>query len=177
MIRLSPNERWRLEEQLQRTADARQCRRVWGLLELADGQDAREVAEALDIDRRTLQRWQQVYELDRHPASLIDRPGRGRKPLLEPEDRSLVETLLSESPQALGYRATQWTVPLLRQHLCCCGLPSCSKSTLRRELHALGLVWKRPRYVLSPDPEKEKKTRHRQQAQPRWTAKHRSFRG
>jgi transposase len=33
-----------------------------------------------------------------------------------------------------------------------------SDATLRRALHRLDHAWKRPRYVLQPDPEREKKT-------------------
>jgi transposase len=33
-----------------------------------------------------------------------------------------------------------------------------SEDAIRDELHRLGYVWKRPRYVLDPDPEVEKKT-------------------
>jgi transposase len=33
-----------------------------------------------------------------------------------------------------------------------------SRSTLWRALRSLDDIWKRPRYVLAPDPEREKKT-------------------
>ena len=53
-----------------------------------------------------------------------------------------------------------WTVPLLRAYFhdqADCWL---SEDTIRRQLQRLGYVWKRYRYVLPPDPEREKKTRH-----------------
>jgi transposase len=60
------------------------------------------------------------------------------------------------SPERCGYHATHWTVPLLqdqvRQNL---GI-QCGQVTIRRCLHRLGYVWKRPRYVLAPDPQREK---------------------
>jgi hypothetical protein len=38
-----------------------------------------------------------------------------------------------------------------------------SDTALREQLHRLGYVWKRPRYVLLPDPEREKKRRIRRE--------------
>jgi transposase len=59
---------------------------------------------------------------------------------------------LTKDPLALGYAATNWTVPLLARHLQRLGLPITAR-TLRRRLHAAGLRWKRPRYVFAaPEP-------------------------
>ena len=41
---------------------------------------------------------------------------------------------------------------------------SLSAATIRRHLHELGYVWKRPRYVLPPDPQQEKKNSHSPEA-------------
>jgi short-subunit dehydrogenase len=38
---------------------------------------------------------------------------------------------------------------------------NCCAATIRRSLHRLEYVWKRPRYVLAPDPQCEKKSRIR----------------
>jgi hypothetical protein len=60
----------------------------------------------------------------------------------------------------MGYDAVNWTVPLLQEHLRTCAGRWLSDDTIRRELDRLGYTWKRFRYVLPPDPEREKKTRH-----------------
>jgi hypothetical protein len=61
--------------------------------------------------------------------------------------------------RTFGHLATGWTVPLLQQVLAQ-GRPepALSEDTIRRRLHERGYVWKRFRYVLSPDPQREKKT-------------------
>jgi transposase len=61
-------------------------------------------------------------------------------------------------PEARGYFANQWTVPLLQEELVHCTGQNVSADTIRRSLDRLGYVWKRARYVLAPDPEKGKKT-------------------
>jgi transposase len=69
----------------------------------------------------------------------------------------LLQTLLILSPEWFGYYATHWTVPLLKNQLRQNTGEEYSSDTIRRWLHELGYVWKRPRYVLAPDPEREKK--------------------
>jgi len=76
-----------------------------------------------------------------------------------------LRSLLKKPPQKLGYPATQWTVPLLSQHLRDRGVEACSSTTLRRQIDRLDWSWKRGRHVLEPDPEKEKKTSDPKQAQ------------
>jgi hypothetical protein len=61
----------------------------------------------------------------------------------------------------LGYVGTGWTVPLLQQWLADERPgPRLSAATLRRRLRERDYVWKRFRYVLRPDPQREKKTPH-----------------
>lgn len=68
-----------------------------------------------------------------------------------------MERLLTEDPQAHGFAATDWTVPLVRTALAQHGY-GLSERTLRRTLHRLGYRWKRPKYVLGrPDPAYEAK--------------------
>ncbi len=59
----------------------------------------------------------------------------------------LLDTL-ADDPLALGYAATNWTVPLFAAHLRRQSHPV-SARTLRRRLHAAGRRWKRPRFVFA----------------------------
>jgi transposase len=82
-------------------------------------------------------------------------PGRPRKP--DEAIEALVQALMVTSPERCGYHATHWTIPLprdqVRQNLDW----QCGEMTMRHCLHRRGYVWKRPRYVLPPDPQREKK--------------------
>ena len=60
----------------------------------------------------------------------------------------LLEERLASDPQARGYHATGWTVPLLRAELVQAGY-AVGARTIRRTLKRLGWRWKRPRYVYS----------------------------
>lgn len=72
--------------------------------------------------------------------------------------RALLRAALGQRPDAAGYPAMNWTVPLLRDYLGRRGGRWLSPDTIRRELDRIGYVWKRFRYVLPADPEAEKKT-------------------
>ena len=63
-------------------------------------------------------------------------------------DRARLLEEVAQDPLALGYAATNWTVPLLAAHLRRQGHPI-SPRTLRRRLHAAGLRWQRPRCVFA----------------------------
>ena len=71
----------------------------------------------------------------------------------------MIQALLSHSPDQLGYCATNWTTALMRRHISRWTGESFSDDTLRRRLHQLGYAWKRPRYLLAPDPQKGQKIR------------------
>ena len=70
----------------------------------------------------------------------------------------MLEALLDRRPDQLGYFAVNWTVPLFQDALAAYTDQRPSADTIRRELDRLGYVWKRSRYVLDPDCEREKKT-------------------
>ncbi len=80
--------------------------------------------------------------------------------MLDEEQVHLLEALLAVPPRELGYPHASWTVPLLQEVLEIATELRVSEDTLRRVLHRLDYVCKRPRYDLIPDPEREKKTRH-----------------
>jgi transposase len=76
---------------------------------------------------------------------------------LDEDQEHLLEALLALSPQDLGHPRVSWTVPLLQEALEALTDQRVSDDTLRRALRRLDYVWKRPRYDLDPDPEREKK--------------------
>jgi transposase len=92
------------------------------------------------------------------PDVLADKPRSGRPSIRDDTLRNLLNQWLAESPEEHGYPANSWTVPLLAEQFRHVRGEQLSEDTLREELHQLGYTWKRARYVLEPDPEREKKT-------------------
>jgi transposase len=147
-------QRRRLQRQLRATRDARLFRRALAVLEVARGEPVASTARRLGVTPRAVYHWLGTYAQAHDPAALRDSDRPGRPALLTAADRELLrELLLGWSPQDLGYFATDWTVPLLQEHLARCTGRRPSDDTIRRELERQGFVWKRCRYALDPDPQ------------------------
>jgi transposase len=157
-LNLTPWQRRRLRRQLKETRDARLYRRTLAVLEFDHGRSAADIAHMLGVTRQSVYNWVEVYTRAHDPASLEDEGGQGRHPLLDEERESLLEAILAVSPRQFGHPHASWTVPLLQEVLEGTTGLRVSEDTVRRALHRLDFVCKRPRYDLIPDPEREKKT-------------------
>jgi transposase len=119
-----------------------------------------EVAALLRVTRQSVYHWARCFGACPEPATLRDQRRSGRPSVWDEELAALLLACFEQHPIDLGYAGMNWTVPLLQEHLERCGGRHLSDDTIRRHLDRLGYVWKRFRYVLPPDPEREKKTRH-----------------
>jgi transposase len=167
--RLSTKERRRLLMLLRRTHDSRQYRRALAVLETSEGKTVAEVADELRVSRQSIYNWIEDFRHTRDVQELADAPRSGRPSCWSEETEILLQDLLKSAPQHHGYFATQWTAPLLQEQIWHCIGERYSARTVRRGLHRFGYVWKRPRYVLDADPEREKKTPNSPRRQ--WLAK------
>src|SRR4051794_34746587 len=156
---LTAAQRRALERELARARDAALFRRLWALLEVDAGCPVGEVAERLRVNRRSVQRWIIRYRRQADFEALRHQPGQGRPSRWDHTLEARLQVALRQRPTDFGYVGTGWTVPLLQQWLA--GSRSgqrFSEATIRRRLRERGYVWKRFRYVLSPAPQREKKT-------------------
>jgi transposase len=158
-------ERARLRQQLKHAHDATLYRRTLALVELGQGKSVAEVADTLGVSRQTVYNWIETYTEGYDPLSLRDAARSGRPSSWSPDLQELLHLLLKERPEQWGLPGTNWSVPVLRQQLASWDGRWLSADTIRRQLHHLGYVWKRTRYVLPPDPELEKKNAHSPEAE------------
>ena len=157
-FRLASRQRRKLQQIAKSTQDAASVRRAIALLELDAGQPATQIAARLGLTRQTLHNWQVRLQVHSLPEALRDRSGRGRPTLWTELGRRFLEWSMRQSPEELGYASEDWTIALLQTHLKQWAGIQVSDTALRQQLHRLRYRWKRPRYVLEPDPELEKKT-------------------
>jgi transposase len=152
-----------LQQQLKSTQDAHLYRRTLAVLEFSKGRSITDIAQTLGVSRQSVYNWIEQYTQDCSPAALHDAPRCGRPSRWDDEARALLAALLAHTPPQFGYPAANWTVPLLRDQLQQRLGQSFADDTVRRELRRQCYVWKRPRYVLDPDPQREKKTANPQE--------------
>jgi transposase len=129
----------------------RRWKRYQAVLLLAEGQAPAVVAQTLRCSLASVYNWAAAWR-QAGAAGLREGDHGGGRPKLGPGGEALLVAVLAADPQRRGYRATGWTVPLLRTELAAAGY-AVAPRTVRRALHRLGYRWKRPRYVLGrPDP-------------------------
>jgi transposase len=155
---LPADERLRLQKILRQGGDARQYKRALAVLECSRGKSIADIAKLLQVSRQSVSNWVGRYRQTHDVASLKDDLRSGRPSCWSKRDEALLKIVLGARPDLYGYFATQWTVPLLQEQLWHSTGKRFSGLTVRRCLHRLGYVWKRARYVLDPDTEREKKT-------------------
>ena len=134
------------------STNARQVRRVQALLWLHEKHTASAVAQRLGMSWRTIQRWKRQYQ-DQVQDSVLVRIQEGHHTGRLPQQLKLarkeIERVWQRDPRRYGFRARNWTVPMLRclihQHT----TTWVSRSTVRRALRSLRYRYKRPRLTLA----------------------------
>lgn len=159
-LRLTAAQRRWLRAALKTPPTAGYYRRAVALLALDEGRSVGEVAQLLGVSRQSVYNWVQAFAQSPQPETLCDDFGGGRPTLWTEQAQALLSECLRLRPEELGYTDANWTVPLLRACLHDRIGLRLSEDTIRRRLQELGYVWKRFRYLLPPDPEREKKKRH-----------------
>jgi transposase len=151
IFHLTPQQRFRLRRLRDTTDDVTLFRQSLALLRLDRGSSVAAVAAELGVSRQSVYNWLDRYLLSPTPRALRDHRGHGYLTAWDEDLLAVVRSALERPPGHWGYLDPEWTVPLLRQHLVRWDGRRWSDTTLRRQLHELGYVWKRPRYVLQPD--------------------------
>jgi transposase len=159
-LRLTPAQRRQLQATLKAPPSAGLLRRVAALLAVDRGQSVAAVAAWLGVSRQSVYNWLELFQQCPRPSALANRPGGGRPTRWTAEALALLAECLERRPDELGYAGHNWTVALLHDYLQEQTGLGLSDDTVRRQLQRLGYVWKRFRYVLPADPQREKKKRH-----------------
>jgi transposase len=155
-LAMTSAQRAEVEAAQRQSRNVRHWKRYQAVLLRADGTPVAVVAQTLRCTPTSVSNWTRAWREGgvagvhegRHPGAARRFDAAGEQALLE---------LVHSDPQAAGYAATGWTVALLHTELAKRGWAASTK-TIRRTLHRLGWVWKRPRFVLGrPDPEYEAK--------------------
>jgi transposase len=80
-----------------RQTSPRLWRRLRGIILAIGGQSAAKIADALGITPRAVQKWTRRYN-EGGPDALIDRPGRGGKPRLDPSQHDRLRARIEAGP-------------------------------------------------------------------------------
>ena len=151
VLAMTAEQRAELETAQRQSKTVRHWKRFQAVLLRAEGMSVVVVAQTLGCSQASVSNWTTAWRAA-GVAGVREgaHPGAARRLDVAGEQR--LGELVPSDPQAAGYAATGWTVPLLQTELAKGGWHA-SGRTIRRTLHRLGWVWKRPRFVLGrPDP-------------------------
>jgi len=155
-LAMTDEQRAELEGAVRTSRNVRHWKRYQAVLLRAAGTPVAVVAKTLGCSADSVTNWTHAWQADGLAGVREGRhPGAARR--LDSTAEQRLDELLTSDPQTAGYAATGWTVPLLRTELAKGGWMA-SAQTIRRTVHRLGWVWKRPQFVLGrPDPAYEAK--------------------
>ncbi len=162
---MAAEQRAELEAAQRQSKNVRHWKRYQAVLLRAEGTPVAVVAPTLGCRRGSVSNWTTAWR-KAGVAGVREgvHPGAVRR--LDPAGEQRLVAVVHRDPPATGYAATGWTVAWLPTELATGG-GHASQKTLRRTLHRLGGVWKRPRVVRGrPDPDYQAKRGqwHRQPA-------------
>ena len=151
VVVMTAEQRAEVETAQRQSRNVRQWKRYQAVLLRAGGMPLAVVAQTLGCSRVSVSKWTKAWR-EAGVAGIREGVPPGAVRRLDAAGAQRLTEVLTSDPQAAGYAATGWTVPLLQTELAKGGWRA-SGRTIRRPLHRLGWVWKRPRFVLGrPDP-------------------------
>lgn len=122
--------------------------RAMGLRLLHEGQTPQAVAELMSVSQPTVYDWHHRWQAD-GLEGLANRPKSGRPLKADKNYISLLEQVIEQDPQELGYAFSIWTAERLRLHLQKKTGIKLGSTQFRQLLKGNDFVYRRPKHVLS----------------------------
>lgn len=155
-IRLTAAERKALLKVYRTGRDTKQARRAHVILLLDDGMSYRELRRWLFVSNDLIADCVRRFQQGRVEALFGERLSASE--VVPSWLRSIQQWLEAKTPQDFGYFRTRWSCEILAEVLAWEKGVRLSGESVRRGLHRLGFVWRRPRPVVGPrDPDHEEK--------------------
>ena len=157
IIRLTDAQRKSALEHFRFGANARISRLAHILLLLDQGLSYRAIMEVMFCGSDTVAKLKRKLQEE----GLESAPGIAKEVGPAPEWSDVVCDWVSNStPQDFGYFRTRWSCEILSEVLIDQEIANCSGETVRRWMHYIGFVWRRPRPIVGPsDPHYDWKMR------------------
>jgi len=121
--------------------------RAMGLRLLHEGTPPKEVANLTSVSQPTVYDWHHRWR-EGKVEGLANRPKSGRPPKADAKYIELLEKVIEQDPQTLGYSFTVWTVTRLRRHLEQETGISLGQTQFNALLKAHDFVYRRPKHEL-----------------------------
>jgi len=122
--------------------------RAMGLRLLHEGQSPKEVAEIMSVSQPTVYDWHHRWQ-ENGLEGLSNRPKPGRPRKADNNYVALLEEVIEQDPQELGYNFTIWTADRLRLHMEVSTGKLMGQTQFRALLKENDFVYRRPKHDLT----------------------------
>lgn len=151
---LSDEEASELKDALETWSDPDEVRRARAIRWSDRGWTVPEIAQALEVCRRSVRNWVDRYE-EKGLEGLRTGERTGRPPKADEHYREALAELVRTPPREMGYPFNRWTLRRMAAHMERETGVSISPGHLRVILDEMGFVYKRPRHDLSEKRDEE----------------------
>jgi transposase len=130
--------------------------RLYAVYQVSLGQPSRKLEDVYNTSFKQITNWVHRFEKEGLDG-LVDKPGRGRKSRLSPEDQgTIIQLITTKSPKDFGYNTSTWNGPLLidwiQNHLNI----SFKKAQIYNIIYDLGFTYQKSKgFYPEADPEKQ----------------------
>ena len=128
-------------------ADKRSYIRMQAVLLLCEGKRIKEITTLILKSRQVVYQWVKLFLQTHEPFSLCDQKRSGRPAAADTITKERILDTLKTEPRQAGYWVNAWTVKTVADYLNKRYQAGITTITLRRRMKAIGLRYKRPRYV------------------------------
>ena len=146
-FKLSEEELEQIAESIKHDKRPEVRQRAMGLRLLHEGQSPKEVAELMFVCEPTVYDWHHRWETG-GVNGLAARPKSGRPSKADANDEQLLEQVVEQDPQSLGYAFSIWTADRLRLHMQTKTGILLGPTQFRALLKEKGFVYRRPKHDL-----------------------------
>jgi transposase len=136
------------QERALREEDLATWRRVKAVLGYLLGKSAQQVADEVEVDRSTVNRWLQRYDQENLPG-LETGVAPGAAPRLSQDQRDELGAVLDAGPVAAGFDTGVWTGPMIGEVIRQRWQVTYHQHHIPRLLHQIGFSVQRPRKRLA----------------------------
>jgi len=100
-----------------KTSQVQTVERAKILLYRADGMLINDIADKMDMNRKSVMLCLNKFFAGGIQTALEDAPGRGRKPVITDDEKAWIINVACQKPVDFGYSAETWNIPLLTKYI------------------------------------------------------------
>jgi transposase len=118
--------------------------KLYAIIQLTRGYSTYKLEEFYRVTHKQISNWADRFDAE-GIAGLRMKPGRGRRSYISTEQKQRLKADLHQSPETFGYNTSNWSGPLLKQHMENSHRIFYRQAAVYKLMHELGFSFQRTR--------------------------------